>query len=103
MPCSPGQTSERFSLGGQVSDPRGLVIDGFGDTPHLAVLDVPGLVPGQVLIAVEAASVNAFDWKAAEGRFKDNFDYQFPVTIGRDYAGVVVSAGSAVTRVRPGD
>jgi NADPH:quinone reductase len=45
----------------------------------------------------------AIDWKVAEGRFKDAFEYRFPVTIGRDYAGVVAAVGSAVTRVAPGE
>jgi NADPH:quinone reductase-like Zn-dependent oxidoreductase len=85
-----------------VTSARALVIDGFGDAPHLAAVPVPELGPDQVLIAVHAASINAFDWKAAEGRFKDSFDYQFPVTIGRDYAGVVSAVGSSVTRVQLG-
>jgi NADPH:quinone reductase-like Zn-dependent oxidoreductase len=86
-----------------VTDVRAVVIDGFGDVPRLATFPLPGLGAGQVLIEVQAASVNAFDWKAAEGRFKDSFDYQFPVTIGRDYAGVVSAVGEEVRRVAPGD
>jgi NADPH:quinone reductase-like Zn-dependent oxidoreductase len=86
-----------------VTDVRAIVIDGFGDPPHLATFPLPELAPGQVLIAVQATSVNAFDWKAADGRFKDSFDYQFPVTIGRDYAGVVSAVGGEVSRVAPGD
>jgi NADPH:quinone reductase-like Zn-dependent oxidoreductase len=82
---------------------RALVIEGFGDTPHLTAFPVPEPAAGEVLIEVQAASVNAFDWKAAEGRFKESFDYQFPVTLGRDYAGVVAKAGAGVTRVAPGD
>ena len=86
-----------------MTDVRAVVIDGFGDAPHLATFPLPELAPDQVLVEVQAASVNAFDWKAAEGRFKDSFDYQFPVTIGRDYAGVVSAVGSEVRRVAPGD
>lgn len=86
-----------------MSEVRAVVIDGFGDSPHLAAFPLPELAPDQVLIEVQAASVNAFDWKAAEGRFKDSFEYQFPVTIGRDYAGVIGAVGSAVRRVAPGD
>jgi NADPH:quinone reductase-like Zn-dependent oxidoreductase len=86
-----------------VTHARAIVIDGFGDTPHLASFPLPGLEADQVLIEVRAASVNAFDWKAAEGRFKDSFEYQFPVTIGRDYAGMVAAVGSDVRRVCPGD
>jgi NADPH:quinone reductase-like Zn-dependent oxidoreductase len=82
---------------------RGVVIERFGDEPHLAALALPPLGPSDVLIEVRAASVNAFDWKAAEGRFKDSFEYQFPVTIGRDYAGVVTAVGDAVRRVAPGE
>ncbi len=86
-----------------MTDVRAIVIDGFGDPPHLATFPLPELAPGQVLIEVQATSVNAFDWKAADGRFKDSFDYQFPVTIGRDYAGVVSAVGGEVSRVAPGD
>src|SRR5215831_1282070 len=86
-----------------IGDVRAVVIDAFDDSPHLAALPLPELAPDQVLIQVQAASVNAFDWKAAEGRFKDSFEYRFPVTIGRDYAGLVAAVGSAVTRVAPGD
>ena len=86
-----------------MSEARAVVIDGFGDSPHLAAFPLPELAPDQVLIEVQAASVNAFDWKAAEGRFKDSFEYRFPVTIGRDYAGVVRAVGGAVRRVAPGD
>jgi NADPH:quinone reductase-like Zn-dependent oxidoreductase len=82
---------------------RALVIEGFGDAPHLAALPLPELAASSVLIEVQAASVNAFDWKAAEGRFKESFDYQFPVTLGRDYAGVVTAVGAGVRRVAPGD
>lgn len=82
---------------------RAVVINHFGDVPHLTTFPLPALAPGQVLIEVQAASVNAFDWKAAEGRFKDAFDYQFPVTVGRDYAGVVRAVDGEVRRVAPGD
>jgi NADPH:quinone reductase-like Zn-dependent oxidoreductase len=61
-----------------VSEVRAVVIDGFGDSPHLAVFPLPELAPDPVLIEVQAASVNAFDWKAVEGRFKDSFEYRFP-------------------------
>jgi NADPH:quinone reductase-like Zn-dependent oxidoreductase len=80
-----------------------IVIDRFDDLPHMTTFPVPELAPDQVLIAVQAASINAFDWKAAEGRFKDSFEYRFPVTIGRDYAGVVMAVGTGVSRVRPGE
>jgi len=82
---------------------RLVVIESFDDTPHLVERAIPELGADQVLIRVEAASLNAFDWKVADGFLKHAFEYEFPVTIGRDYAGVVVNAGPAVTRMSPGD
>ncbi|HXH97662.1 MAG TPA: NADP-dependent oxidoreductase, partial [Gaiellaceae bacterium] len=82
---------------------RAVLIESFDDTPHLASREVPQPGDDQVLIRVHAASVTAFDWKAAEGRFKDNFEYEFPVTLGRDYAGVVERAGAGVDGFWPGD
>jgi NADPH:quinone reductase-like Zn-dependent oxidoreductase len=82
---------------------RAIVIESFDDAPHAAAIPIPELAPDQVLVAVQAASVNAFDWKAATGRLRESFGYQFPVTIGRDYAGIVMACGPAVQRVRPGD
>jgi NADPH:quinone reductase len=81
---------------------RAVVIEGFDDVPHVEEIAVPELGDDGVLIRVHAASVNVFDWKAAGGMFKDTFDYRFPVTIGRDYAGVVEQVGPAVRRVEPG-
>lgn len=82
---------------------RTVLIESFADAPHLAERELPSLGEDGVLMRVHAASVNAFDWKVAEGRFKDMFEHEFPVTLGRDYAGVVESVGSAVERVAVGD
>jgi NADPH:quinone reductase len=84
-------------------DTHAIVIDGFDDKPHLVDVTVPDLEPDQVLVRVHAASVNAFDWKIADGRLRDSFEYDFPVTIGRDFAGVVERVGGDVGRVRVGD
>lgn len=86
-----------------MTNARAVLIDSYDDSPHLATVPVPELAADQVLITVRAASINAFDWKAAEGRFKGSFEYEFPVTIGRDYAGVVTAVGAEVTRVSPGE
>jgi NADPH:quinone reductase-like Zn-dependent oxidoreductase len=67
---------------------------------------VPG--PGQVLVRVRAAAMNAADWhvlrpdpwiiRLALGLFKPRF--QVP---GCDHAGEVEAVGAGVTRFRPGD
>jgi NADPH:quinone reductase-like Zn-dependent oxidoreductase len=82
---------------------RAVLIESFEDSPHLASREVSEPRDGQVLIRVRAASVTAFDCKAAEGRFKDNFEYEFPVTLGRDYAGVVEQVGAGMDGFEPGD
>ncbi|TCD62190.1 hypothetical protein EIP91_007248 [Steccherinum ochraceum] len=53
--------------------------------------------PGEVLVKVEAASLNPVDWKI------HNFIKEFPLPIGCDSAGVVAQVGEGVTRVQVGD
>src|SRR4051795_7746546 len=45
--------------------------------------------PGELLIAVKATSVNPVDRFVAGGYLRAMADYTFPVTMGRDFAGVV--------------
>jgi NADPH:quinone reductase-like Zn-dependent oxidoreductase len=52
---------------------------------------VPG--PGQLLVAVKAASVNPVDHKIRAGKYK-MFHPQLPAIIGRDVAGTVCALGS---------
>ncbi|HTR87302.1 MAG TPA: NADP-dependent oxidoreductase [Reyranella sp.] len=71
--------------------PQGLT---YGDLPD----PVPG--PGQVLVDVHAASINAADWKVTQGEYKQS---QFPLIIGRDFSGVVGAVGSGVSDLKVGD
>ena len=62
--------------------------------PGVLVLeDVPDPVPaaGEVLVAIKAASVNAADWKVRSG--KSPVTLVFPHILGRDFSGVVETAG----------
>jgi NADPH:quinone reductase-like Zn-dependent oxidoreductase len=47
--------------------------------------------------------VNLLDTKISTGEFKLILPYSFPLILGNDLAGVVVSVGSAVQRFKPGD
>jgi NADPH:quinone reductase-like Zn-dependent oxidoreductase len=69
------------------------------------VVDVADPVAGahQVRVAVEAASINGFDLAVVGGRVWDAMKSEFPVVIGRDFAGVVESVGDGVTEVAVGD
>ncbi|WP_214111286.1 NADP-dependent oxidoreductase [Acrocarpospora catenulata] len=59
--------------------------------------------PGQVLVAVEAASVNGMDAAVAAGYMWQYLPHEFPVVLGRDFAGTVASVGEGVTAWQAGD
>ncbi len=79
-------------------------LDALGTAPTLHD-DVPAPEPGtgEVLVRVEASSVNPVDNAIAAGMLEGMFEHEFPVTLGRDYAGVVERVGDGVTRYAPGD
>ena len=52
---------------------------------------------------VHASSANPVDNAIAAGMLKDMVEHEFPVTLGRDYAGVVEQVGADVTRYAVGD
>src|SRR5438270_14053913 len=70
-----------------------------------AVQDIPQPEPaeGEVLIAVEAASVNGFDLSVAAGYVWDMIPHEFPVVLGRDLVGTVSAVGDGVDSVSVGD
>ncbi|WP_441246447.1 NADP-dependent oxidoreductase [Kitasatospora sp. McL0602] len=56
-----------------------------------------------VLVRVQAASVNPLDFRIRDGDFKRILPYRLPLVLGNDLAGVVVEVGPAVTRFAVGD
>jgi NADPH2:quinone reductase len=73
-----------------------------GSGAQLEVAEVPG--PGQVLVQVQASSVNALDGGIAAGMFeKTGMPHVYPVTLGRSAAGVVLAVGRGVQSVFVGD
>ena len=75
------------------------------DTPP-APIDLPAPAPAQdqVLVRVHASSVNPVDNAIAAGMLLGmGVEHEFPVTLGRDYAGVVEQVGAHVTGYTPGD
>jgi NADPH:quinone reductase-like Zn-dependent oxidoreductase len=83
---------------------RAFTLDSFESPPGLRDdLPTPTVGADQVLVRVHASSVNGADAAIAAGMLKGMFEYEFPVTLGRDFAGVVEDVGSAATRYQPGD
>lgn len=59
--------------------------------------------PGEVLIRVQAASVNPVDYKMRSGAAAERFPVTFPGILGRDFAGVVRELGEGVPNLKVGD
>ncbi len=70
-------------------------IEQYGGPEVLKYGDLPDPVagPGEVVIDVFAASVNAADWKARAGQYKQS---KFPLVLGRDFSGTIVAIGEGV-------
>jgi NADPH:quinone reductase len=75
------------------------------DTPPAVHEDFAAPTPAgnEVLVRVHASSANPVDNAIAAGMLIGMVEHEFPVVLGRDYAGVVEQAGSDVTRYAAGD
>jgi NADPH:quinone reductase len=82
---------------------KALALESFDDPP--AVIDLPDPAPGadEVLVRVQASSVNAFDVSVAKGAAKAYMKYRFPAGVGNDVAGLVEAVGDDVTGFSVGD
>lgn len=82
---------------------RAFVLPGFGETPEVRDVPRPDPGPGEVLVAVHAASVNGFDLAVANGYLEGGMEHRFPVVLGKDFAGVIESLGQGVEDYAVGD
>jgi NADPH:quinone reductase-like Zn-dependent oxidoreductase len=67
----------------------------YGDAPD------PTAGPGDVVVDVHAASVNAADYKVRLGSYDSKM--KFPYILGRDFSGLVSAVGPGVTDLAIGD
>ena len=84
---------------------RAITLDS-ADTPPALREDLPEPTPtdNEVLVRVHASSVNPVDNSIAAGLLAQmGVQYEYPVILGRDYAGVIEQVGSAVSDYKPGD
>jgi NADPH:quinone reductase-like Zn-dependent oxidoreductase len=83
---------------------RAFTLDSFGAQPAVRDdLGEPEVGADELLVRVRASSVNPVDVFIAAGALKEMAEHAFPVTLGRDFAGVVEQVGSGVSRYRVGD
>jgi NADPH:quinone reductase-like Zn-dependent oxidoreductase len=83
---------------------KAVLMDRHGGADVLRYGDAPDPVakPGEVVVDIHAASVNAADYKVrlGDGRYKLT---QFPHILGRDFSGIVSALGAGVTDLKIGD
>jgi NADPH:quinone reductase len=83
---------------------RAFTLDSFDTPPGLRDdLPEPHAAEHGLLVRVHASAVNPVDMYIAAGALKNMVEHEFPVTLGRDFAGVVEQAGPGATRHRIGD
>lgn len=74
-----------------------------GKPAALVDLPDPESPAGGALVRVRAASVNGMDVYQASGALASMMPHDFPVVVGRDFAGVVEAVGDGRTDVSVGD
>lgn len=82
---------------------QAFVIDRYKGTLTRREMPEPKLRPGDVLVAIQAASVNPLDVKIRDGEFKLILPYRLPLILGNDFAGTVVAVGAEARRFKVGD
>jgi NADPH2:quinone reductase len=82
---------------------KAAVISEFKTDP--TVQDIDDLVPneGEAIVDVEYSSINGMDVMTWNGGIDGMMPYEFPITMGRDFSGVVAAVGDDVTNVAVGD
>ncbi|KAE9460895.1 hypothetical protein C3L33_07255, partial [Rhododendron williamsianum] len=76
--------------------------DGCNSNGHVEVT-APAPKKDEVLIKVEAASLNPADWKLQKGMLRPILPSKFPFIPVSDVAGEVVEVGFGVKKFKPGD
>ena len=83
---------------------KALTLDSFESQPTLrGDLPEPSPAANEIVVRVHASSVNPVDVFIGMGALAEMFEHEFPVVLGRDFAGVVEQVGDGVSRYRVGD
>ncbi len=84
---------------------KAVVIEEYGGKEVLKEKEVsrPKAGKNQVVVKEYATSINPIDWKLREGYLKQMVDWEFPIILGWDVAGIVAEVGEGVTDFKVGD
>jgi NADPH:quinone reductase-like Zn-dependent oxidoreductase len=82
---------------------KAIVVRDADSQPALTDVVAPQPRPGQVVVRLQASSINWIDGGIAGGMLKGMMPHEFPITLGRDFAGVVEQVGEGVSTVAVGD
>jgi NADPH2:quinone reductase len=82
---------------------RAVAVKAFRADPELIEIPKPEPGEGEVLVKVEYAALNPFDWRAADGLLEGRVPHVFPLVMGSDFAGRVDVVGPGENRFRVGD
>jgi NADPH:quinone reductase len=83
---------------------RAVTLDAFDAAPAVRDdLPDPAVAADVLVVRVRASSVNPVDNAIAAGMLREMVDHDFPVVLGRDYAGTVEAIGADVDRYAVGD
>lgn len=73
------------------------------DKLQLTEVPKPDVTENEVLVQIHSASINQLDAKLKSGEFKLLLPYKFPLILGHDVSGTVISVGSKVSHFKEGD
>ncbi|MCS7482774.1 NADP-dependent oxidoreductase [Umezawaea endophytica] len=84
---------------------RALVSHSYGPVDQIEVAEVPTPFagPGQVLVRVQAASLNPLDGKLVTGAMREMMPVEHPFTLGFDVTGTVEALGEGTSGLAVGD
>ena len=84
---------------------KAVYLERFGGPEVLQYGDLPDPVagPGEIVVDVAAASVNAADWKFRAGQYARHSGAKFPLIPGRDFSGSVSALDAGVADLKIGD
>jgi NADPH:quinone reductase-like Zn-dependent oxidoreductase len=84
---------------------KAIVYRRYATPPALEMADLPAPTagPGEVLVRVEAASLNPMDIGISSGAVRAISGNNFPKRLGADFSGEVVGRGDGITDLQAGD